>query len=169
VSNSAGIKSVKVNVNFGGGIGNVAVVDKAYPSCPKSVQVSWDPVVPNYAFQVEACSGLKVTNGQPPVVGELATGMVIAVKPTASNPKSGAVFLKNAGPGGDPKPLGLTSNRGTSVFSYPESCSWSQEGNTFVLCDQQYVLGCKLLGGTWTNDGCDGAHDNWPSDPPSGD
>jgi hypothetical protein len=170
VSNPLGIKSVKVNVNFGGGIGNVAVVDETYVSCPKSVNVHWDPIVPNYAFTVEACSGLKVTNGQPPVVGEKTTAMIIAVKPNAGFPGSGAFVLKTHG---DPKPLGLTSKPGTSVFSYPETCSWSQEGNTFVLCDQQYVLGCKLLGGTWTNDGCDGANEgpggSHPGPKPGGD
>ena len=173
VSNPAGIKSVRVDVNFGGDFGTLPVVNNTYPACPKSVQVAWDAIVPNYHFTVEACSGLKVTNGQPPVIGERTAGLVVAVKPTASNPNGGAVFLKSPGPGGDPKPLGLTSNPGTSVFSYPQSCSWSEEGSTFVLCDQQYVLGCKLLGGTWTNDGCDGAHEgpggSHPGPKPGGD
>lgn len=65
VSNPAGIKSVKVNVDFGGEIGTIAVVNKTYPNCPKTVDVHWDPIVPNYAFAVETCDGLKLSGGNP--------------------------------------------------------------------------------------------------------
>ena len=171
VSNPAGIKSVKVMVNFGGGIGTVAVVNEAYPSCPKTVDVHWDPIVPNYAFAVEECSGLKVTNGQPPVGGLKTTGIVAVVQPGAAN-SGGVFFLRNANGGGDPMALGLAANTGTSMNTY--HCSWSENGYNFVLCDQQFVQLCKLLGGTWKTEGeCDGAHEgpggSHPGPRPGGD
>jgi hypothetical protein len=73
VSHPDGIKSVKVKVDFGSGIGVLDVVDEHYSACPKNVQVGWDPIVPNYAFEVETCDGLKLTN--PPSVGSRPLGL----------------------------------------------------------------------------------------------
>ena len=114
----------------------------------------------------------RTTTRQPaPVKNEVIHGYLKTIVYRAGAAKNDR--LKNPGPHGDPKPLGLTSKPGTRVLSYPKTCSWSQEGNTFVLCDQQYVLGCKLLGGTWTNDGCEGAHEgpggSHPGPKPGGD
>jgi hypothetical protein len=95
VSHPDGIKSVKVMVDFGD-LGTIAVVDKTYPACPKNVQVSWDPIVPNYQFQVETCSGLKLTNGNDPT---RAGGI--------NDSGIKALVVLNA----EPQPLGLAPRR----------------------------------------------------------
>jgi hypothetical protein len=50
------------------------------------------------------------------------------------------------------------------MHSYPSHCSASEGSGNFVLCDQTFVLDCKLLGGTWIpgeggEGDCEGAHE----------
>ena len=170
VSNPAGIKSVKVTVDFGN-LGNIAVVDQTYPACPKSVDVSWDPIVPNYHFTVEACSELKLTNGNPPVVGGTLKG-VIAITPAPSGQGSHRthkpiVMVLRADQTFPTAPgLGLTGGPQTGVLAIPESCGGPY---SFIPCNQWFKSLCSILGGDYIpGEGgtgkCDDAHD-WPSDP----
>jgi hypothetical protein len=50
-----GIANVTVTVDFGD-LGLIDVVDKNF-NCQTNVTVSWDPIVPNYAFTVTPCQG----------------------------------------------------------------------------------------------------------------
>jgi hypothetical protein len=168
VSNPAGIKSVKVMVDFGN-LGNIAVVDEAYVSCPKTVNVHWDPIVPNYQFFVEPCLELGLSNGNPPIVGSKLAG-IVAFVPAGQygqtySPRSSVFFLRNANGGGDPKALGLTSQT-PGATAYPDSCGGPY---SFIPCDQAFKSLCNSLGGDYIPGSggtgkCDGAHD-WPSDP----
>ena len=171
VSNPAGVKSVKVTVDFGN-LGNIAVVDETYPACPKSVDVHWDPIVPNYDFTVEACSELKLTNGNPLVVGGATVKGIIAIGPAASRQANHrthrpiTVTMRADQTFPTVPGLGLTGGPQDGVLAIPESCGGPY---SFIPCDQWFKSLCHILGGDYISGSggtgkCDGAND-WPSDP----
>lgn len=53
VSDPDGIARILVRMNTA--LGPVNVVEESYSACPQAVQVSWDPIVPNYEIVVEPC------------------------------------------------------------------------------------------------------------------
>jgi hypothetical protein len=62
VTHPDGIANVTVLVDFGD-LGVVDVVNKDYPTCPKDVTVSWDPIVPNATIVVTPCEGFGLLAG----------------------------------------------------------------------------------------------------------
>jgi hypothetical protein len=62
ITSAKGLKSVKILSSTPQG--TIAVVDKTYRSCPKTVQVSWDSAYPSSGHQIVECSsmGFKAPN-----------------------------------------------------------------------------------------------------------
>ncbi|NOY84630.1 MAG: hypothetical protein GXO96_07390 [Nitrospirae bacterium] len=56
VSDPSGFMSVRVNVDFGD-LGQIDVVNLAFPTCRTSATVSWDPIVPNFQIFTTTCTG----------------------------------------------------------------------------------------------------------------
>lgn len=56
VTSATGVRSIKVFSNAG--FGTVAVVDKSYRNCPRSVKVSWDSAYQSSGTQIVECSGV---------------------------------------------------------------------------------------------------------------
>ncbi|MFN3549095.1 MAG: hypothetical protein ACK4U0_16540 [Mesorhizobium sp.] len=55
ITSAKGLKSVRINSNTPQG--TIAVVNKNYRNCPKSVQVSWDSAYQASSTQIVECSG----------------------------------------------------------------------------------------------------------------
>lgn len=62
ISSSKGLKEVTIYSNTGRG--TVAIVDKDYRSCPKTVNVSWDSAYPMSSKKIVECGsmGFKLKN-----------------------------------------------------------------------------------------------------------
>lgn len=57
VSDPDGFTDVRVNVDFGGEIGSIDVVNQESSTCRTKTKVSWDPIVPNFEIFATPCGG----------------------------------------------------------------------------------------------------------------